>query len=321
MEVPVSTDHFRMIEKEIRLSYRDMCHRKRRYRTDWRDWLKSHHILEASSGSHTIFGDKILQIPGTPTGLYIIKGALSVSQQLHWAKTACEEYSRADHTNLTNLRNLRGDVDIFGDRDIWMQTLRENNGFKRFKELRWASLGYHYDWTARMYQKDLKSPFPSDLADLCQSLAKQVNLDILSEAAIVNYYPSGATMSGHLDDAELYMDEPIVSLSIGCPAVFQIGGRTKDVIPVSILLESGDVVIMGGESRHCFHGVPIVLPHFRGHFSDRILGEDAEAMKDSYADIISYLDCGRININVRRVTHPQHDWIDKQGSGAASKVY
>ena len=48
--------------------------------------------------------------------------------------------------------------------------------------------------------------------------------------------------------------------SFGQSAIFLVGGRTKQVKPKALLLHSGDIVIMSGESRLAFHGVPRVLP-------------------------------------------------------------
>jgi alkylated DNA repair protein alkB family protein 1 len=75
-----------------------------------------------------------------------------------------------------------------------------------------ASLGYHYDWTSRKYYENVKSRFPPDLADLCQAIARSVGTNLTAEAAIVNYYPYGSSMGGHLDDAELTMQNPIVRI-------------------------------------------------------------------------------------------------------------
>lgn len=134
-----------------------------------------------------------------------------------------------------------------------------------------ASLGYHYDWTSRCYYEDIKSPFPAKLGELCSSLASRVGCALVPEAAIVNYYPVGTTMGGHLDDAELTMEHPIVShyfvnrdyiitanihaallciqvsISMGRSAIFLMGGRTKNIVPVPILVRGGDVVIMSGD--------------------------------------------------------------------------
>ncbi len=41
--------------------------------------------------------------------------------------------------------------------------------------------------------------------------------------------------------------------------IFLLGGRTKAVEPMALRLNSGDVVVMTGEARRCFHGVPKIL--------------------------------------------------------------
>jgi alkylated DNA repair protein alkB homolog 1 len=342
-------DHFRAEEKRIRKSWREyesnrLNSRKRKGNDqaveDSYEFVRSMGIetFEASS-SIEISGlsSRILPVsslmvdskatvyrpPGTPDGLYVIKHALSLGNQLYWANIAVNDYSKASHTNLTNLSHLSTSQTINSSSsgnsshtedysDLWSQSILENNDFALFKSLRWASLGYHYDWTARRYQKDLLSPFPSNLAAYCLILANHVGHSLTAEAAIVNYYPSGTSMSGHLDDAELTMEEPIVSISIGCPALFLIGGRTKDILPTTILLESGDVVVMADESRYCYHGVPIVLPH--SHSSSQPFR--AIDKSSSYYHVANYLCQGRININVRRVLPPGAEWIDRQGSGA-----
>ena len=118
----------------------------------------------------------------------------------------------------------------------------------------------HTDWTNRKYQRNLKSQFPADFAQFCRKLARVVGDDLQPEAAIVNYYPVGTTMGGHIDDAEHDMSRPIVSISIGCSAIFLLGGRDKSIRPTPLLLRSGDVVIMSGESRYAYHGVAYVIP-------------------------------------------------------------
>jgi len=64
-------------------------------------------------------------------------------------------------------------------------------------------------------------------------------------------------MGGHIDNAELTPLQPIVSISLGCEAVFLIGGKSRtDPKIVGVRVRSGDVVVMGGETRACLHGVP-----------------------------------------------------------------
>jgi len=48
------------------------------------------------------------------------------------------------------------------------------------------------------------------------------------------------------------------SSSFGQRAIFLIGGETKEIAPIPLILESGDVVVMSGKSRLSYHGVPKV---------------------------------------------------------------
>ena len=45
-----------------------------------------------------------------------------------------------------------------------------------------------------------------------------------------------------------------LSLSLGCKAIFLLGGKSRDDPPLAMFLRSGDVVLMAGEARECFHG-------------------------------------------------------------------
>ncbi len=67
-------------------------------------------------------------------------------------------------------------------------------------------------------------------------------------------------MGGHVDNMERDYAYPVVSASLGCAAVFLIGGQSKDDAPVPVLLRSGDVVVLAGHSRLAFHGVARVVP-------------------------------------------------------------
>lgn len=69
-----------------------------------------------------------------------------------------------------------------------------------------------------------------------------------------------STLSGHTDHSEKDLSQPLLSISFGLSAIFLIGGLTKQVRPKALLLNSGDVVIMSGQSRLAYHGVPKILP-------------------------------------------------------------
>jgi DNA oxidative demethylase len=75
------------------------------------------------------------------------------------------------------------------------------------------------------------------------------------DACLVNRYAPGARLTPHQDKNERDFDQPIVSVSLGLPAVFQFGGPRRADPLVRILLEHGDTVVWGGAARLCYHGV------------------------------------------------------------------
>jgi DNA oxidative demethylase len=82
------------------------------------------------------------------------------------------------------------------------------------------------------------------------------------DACLVNRYAAGARMSLHQDKDEADFSAPIVSVSLGLPAVFQFGGATRAARPLRVPLHHGDVVVFGGPARLRFHGVsPVKTGH------------------------------------------------------------
>jgi DNA oxidative demethylase len=77
----------------------------------------------------------------------------------------------------------------------------------------------------------------------------------LPDACLVNRYQPGAKLSLHQDRNEQDFDQPIVSVSLGMPAVFLFGGMTRSSETRRIHLSHGDVVVWGGEARLRYHGV------------------------------------------------------------------
>ena len=75
------------------------------------------------------------------------------------------------------------------------------------------------------------------------------------DACLINRYQPGARMSLHQDRDELDLSHPIVSVSLGVPAVFLWGGLRRADRPARVLLFHGDVVVWGGVDRLRFHGV------------------------------------------------------------------
>ena len=75
------------------------------------------------------------------------------------------------------------------------------------------------------------------------------------DACLINRYYPGSRMSLHQDRNERYLKAPVVSVSLGLPAVFMFGGLKRSDRPLHLLLQHGDAVVWGGEARLRFHGV------------------------------------------------------------------
>ena len=88
------------------------------------------------------------------------------------------------------------------------------------------------------------------------------------DACLINAYASRAKMSLHQDKNERSYTAPIVSISLGLPAIFQFGGFERSDPTRRVSLFHGDIVVWGGVDRLRFHGVMPIKP---GHHS--LLGE------------------------------------------------
>ena len=97
---------------------------------------------------------------------------------------------------------------------------------------------------------------PNSFRTLAQQSASSVGFENFHpDACLINQYKVGARMSLHQDKNELDFSQPIVSVSLGLPAMFQFGGFSRADKTVRLLLEHGDVVVWGSESRLRFHGI------------------------------------------------------------------
>lgn len=136
------------------------------------------------------------------------------------------------------------------------------------------------------YQKDHPmsgKPWP-DIPQSFMALWKDVaNYPHPPEACLINFYDQTAKMGLHQDKDEQDFDAPVVSVSLGDSCRFRIGGLSRDDKTSSLKLQSGDIIVLGGEGRLCFHGV------------DRIYKDTSTLLKNG----------GRINITLRRVTKPK----------------
>jgi DNA oxidative demethylase len=120
-------------------------------------------------------------------------------------------------------------------------------------------------------------PVPTTLLNLWDDVAQ---FGKPPQACLVNFYDASAKMGLHQDRDEQEFGAPVVSVSLGDDCLFRIGGTERSDPTRSLRLSSGDVVILGGQSRMAFHGV------------DRVYPATSTLLKNG----------GRINLTLRRVT-------------------
>lgn len=135
--------------------------------------------------------------------------------------------------------------------------------------------GYRYQGTHPVTGK-LWPAIPAELMALWDAVAGYPKPP---QACLVNFYADDARMSLHQDKDEKDLAAPVVSLSLGNTCLFRVGGLHRRDSTKSFKLASGDVVVLGGASRLCFHGV------------DRIYPSTSTLLKNG----------GRINLTLRRV--------------------
>jgi len=120
------------------------------------------------------------------------------------------------------------------------------------------------------------------------------------EACLINYYGAAAKMGLHQDRDEADFSAPVVSLSLGDSCLFRIGGARRGDPTRSFRLNSGDVLVLGGDARLAFHGV------------DRIYSNTSTLLAEG----------GRINLTMRRVSRAPSEIAGVRGASqpAASEA-
>jgi len=121
----------------------------------------------------------------------------------------------------------------------------------------WQSDQFGYRYSA--VNSANKQPWPAVPAaflHLAQTAAAEAGYEcFVPDSCLINQYQLGVGMGLHQDKNEQDFTQPIVSVSLGIPAVFQFGGLKRTDKTVRIPLNHGDVLVWGGESRLRYHGV------------------------------------------------------------------
>jgi len=129
----------------------------------------------------------------------------------------------------------------------------------------WNGKTYAYEPTRSDFDGLPAPPLPDAFVALARALAEAVDMSMVPDLCILNYYDAHSRMGLHQDKdesaASLAAGLPVVSVSLGDTARFLFGGlKRKDPVE-TILLESGDAFVFGGPSRLRYHGVSRVIPN------------------------------------------------------------
>jgi alkylated DNA repair protein (DNA oxidative demethylase) len=115
--------------------------------------------------------------------------------------------------------------------------------------------GYRYD----SHDPEAGTPWPAmppAFRELAAQAASRAGFaGFAPDACLINRYQPGARMSLHQDKDELDLGAPIVSVSLGLPAIFLFGGLKRSDRPNRFRLRHGDIAVWGGPARLAFHGV------------------------------------------------------------------
>ncbi|KAK3137049.1 hypothetical protein QOZ80_5BG0446980 [Eleusine coracana subsp. coracana] len=271
-------------------------------------------------------------------GFYFIPGALSIDEQCYWIRESLNTFPQPpNRTNFTAIYGSISDlliaakkrkvlVEVPDDQETNEQNnsggntqprnfkFVENSEFQKgdvpksiaattlVRKLRWSTLGLPFDWSKRNYDVSLPhNKIPDALTILAKKMAIPAmpsGQEFKPEAAIVNYYGPSDMLGGHVDDMEKDWTKPIVSISLGCKCIFLLGGKTREEVPTAMFLRSGDIVLMAGEARERYHGVPRIFTESDQQDISPLVSQFS--VEDDHF-VLDYIVNSRININIRQV--------------------
>ena len=127
----------------------------------------------------------------------------------------------------------------------------------------WNAKTYKYEMTRSDYDGLPVQPLPEELKEIARRAARAAGMQIEPDICLINCYPEAGRLGLHQDKDErpgtIASGVPVISISLGDTAKFRIGGlKRKDPLK-TVLLESGDALVMGGPSRLRYHGVSKII--------------------------------------------------------------
>lgn len=124
-------------------------------------------------------------------------------------------------------------------------------------ELGWIADATGYRYARCDPQSNCAWPaMPDSFSSLARTAASEAGFaNFTPDACLINRYVVGARMSLHQDKDERDFSAPIVSVSLGLPAIFLLGGVKRTDQAQRLALTHGDVLVWGGEDRLRYHGI------------------------------------------------------------------
>lgn len=123
-------------------------------------------------------------------------------------------------------------------------------------EVGWVSDRRGYRYEARHPSGVAWPPIPASARAVWDAVAPRARAP---DSCLVNWYGPDARMGMHQDRDEADLDQPVVSISLGDDARFRIGDVERGGATESVILRSGDVVVMGGAARLRHHGIDRIV--------------------------------------------------------------
>ena len=149
-----------------------------------------------------------------------------------------------------------------------------------------GELGWVADRSGFLYQQVHPHTFkafpamPQVIKDLAIAIAKETgNDDFYPQSCLINLYRKGEKLGLHQDNTEENKNAPIISISLGDTGIFMLGGKLRNDETRQYIVQSGDVIVMSGESRNYFHSFKGIVPN------------TSNLLKDG----------GRLNLTIRQV--------------------
>ena len=141
----------------------------------------------------------------------------------------------------------------------------------------WTATASGYQYATRHPSGVAWPAIPREILDVWSSVTCDAPLP---DSCLINFYDEAARMGLHRDHDEADFQWPVVSISLGDEGLLRVGGLERGGTTESIWLQSGDVVVMGGQARLAYHGI------------DRIKGGSSRLLPNG----------GRLNLTLRVAT-------------------